>query len=221
MSDIPLEARKRTQERYAETLLAIRPDGGDYLEIGADIGLLAHRCARGSQFGHLWLYEPNIDVRAELRQRLQTQPNTVLDKMSPGKEVPDGAVSTAAMVHVLDHLLDPLEMLETLHSKMSRGAALLIVAHNSSSLLARALGRRWPPFALQHPQIFNRTSLGALLARSGFSITEAKGAVNYFPFWHLVRAAFTVCGLSPSLATLPSPIVPIRLGNMLIVAQKS
>ena len=148
------------------------------------------------------------------------QSNTVLDKMLPGDEVAAGSVSAAAMVHVLDHLIDPLEMLKTLNAKMSRGAALLIVAHNSSSMLARALGRRFPPFALQHPQIFDRTSLKVLLARAGFSMAETQGAVNYFPFWHLARAACAVAGITPSIGEATYPVIPIRLGNMLVVARK-
>lgn len=220
MSEVPLEARKRTQERYGDALLAHTPNGGDYLEIGADIGLLADKCAREAQFENLWLYEPNIDVRDELQQRLRMQSNTVLDKMLPGDEVAAGSVSAAAMVHVLDHLIDPLEMLKTLNAKMSRGAALLIVAHNSSSMLARALGRRFPPFALQHPQIFDRTSLKVLLARAGFSMAETQGAVNYFPFWHLARAACAVAGITPSIGEATYPVIPIRLGNMLVVARK-
>ena len=220
MGDVPLAARRAAQDRYANLLLKHTKGHSGFLEIGADIGLFAKHCADNWNFDHFWLFEPNRDVTAELEGALAGHDMDVLFTMWPSEEVPNGSVSAMALVHVLDHLLEPVEFLERLHEKLEPGGVILTVTHNCESLLARVLGKRFPPYALQHPQLYSPTSIQNVFEKAGFEVLETTAAVNYFPFMHLVRAAFTILGLPAPFANLQGPIFPIRLGNIATVARK-
>lgn len=220
MAEAPFGARVQTQERYAQHLLKHSRKGGAFLEVGADVGVFARRCLKEGRYDHAWLYEPNLAIHDELGKHLMEQPHTIKAEMWPTDDVPAGCVSTAAMIHVVDHLLDPLTFLSKLRDKLEVNGVVLLVTHDAHSLLARTLGRRWPPFALQHPQLYCRQSMATLLQRSGFAIVEMRKAVNYFPVIFLVRAALSVLGLPSILPHIAGPSIPIKLGNMAVVVRR-
>jgi hypothetical protein len=97
-----------------------------------------------------------------------------------------------------------------------------IVTHDCGSGLARILGRRWPPYTLQHPQLFSQRSLATLLQASGFGVVESVKTTNYFPVPFLMRAALTVFGLPERLIpAAESPLIGFKLGNIGTIARKS
>ena len=124
------------------------------------------------------------------------------------------------MVHVLDHLLDPAEMLAQIHAKLRPGGTLLIVTHNEASLLRRLLGTRWPPFCLQHPEIYSPASLTRLVARAGYNGVKVRPSKNYFPVDFLVRQAAWTVGIKLGAVPLPKIPLGLQLGNMLTIARR-
>ncbi|WP_376984599.1 class I SAM-dependent methyltransferase [Bosea sp. R86505] len=221
MGQVPLPARQRAQNDYAARMLKHVRAPGAFLEIGPDIGLFAEYCAGRHSFDHYWMLEPNRVVHEELRTRLSGQPLTIKEDMWPTDDIAAGSVAATALIHVLDHLLDPLAFLQSLHAKLAPGGVIMTVTHNSQSALARLLGRRWPPHALQHPQLYNPSSITRLYRRAGFEIEEIAPAMNHFPIGHLARAAFAIIGMGKVLPEFMGPIIPISLGNIAVVARKS
>jgi len=220
MSDVPLPARERTQNGYAELLMQHSRGSSGFLEIGADIGLFASRCAQLGRFERFWFYEPNREVHAELAARFAGRTHTIRAEMWPSADLPPACCSTAALIHVLDHLLDPAKFLARIRDALEPGGVILAVTHNAASLLARALGRRFPPFALQHPQLYSPASIRRLLERAGYEVLRIADAVNYFPLMHLVRGGLAVFGMPTVAPQLQGPTLPIKLGNMAVVARK-
>lgn len=220
MAEVPLEARVRTQAGYAAQLMKHSRGGGSFLEIGPDIGLFAEQCAKAGQFDKFWFFEPNCNVHAELTARFSARRHSIHTTMSPTNDLPRQSVSTAALIHVLDHLLDPAAFLAEICNKLEDDGVLLIVTHNTTSLLARILGRRWPPFALQHPQLYAPESITRLLERVGFAVVDLIPATNWFPLMHLINAGLSVVGLSSLVSRAGGPVIPIRLGNMAVIARK-
>jgi len=194
---------------------------GKFLEIVADLGLLADSCAHAGNFERFSLYEPNVEVHDELRRRFQGRNVDIHTRSFAPGDFPEQSVSTGAMIHVLDHLPDPVVSLRQLREVLEPRGIMLIVTHNCQSMLARLLGRRWPPFTLQHPHLFSPDGMRRLLGNAGLECVEINRSTNYFPVPYLARAALSVLGLDGSfLADWQKPLVGLRLGNMGVLARR-
>jgi hypothetical protein len=102
----------------------------------------------------------------------------------------------------------------------SPDAHLLIVTHDESSLLRRAVGWRWPAFCLQHPEIYNPRSITTLLERAGYRVVEQHKTVNYFRFSFLVKHLMWALGLKVSTVPGFGGWTPgLKLGNLLTLAK--
>jgi SAM-dependent methyltransferase len=221
MAEAPYEARLRTQLGYASLLPADLPATGDFLEIGADIGMFAEMCADRWHFDQLVLYEPNVEVHAAIRQRLSRRSVVIREELFPSTDQQPGSVSLAVLIHVLDHIIEPLAVLRSLLDAMLPGGVLFLVTHDVGSPLARLLGRRFPPFTLQHPQLFSSRAMRRMLHEAGFVDIEVHRSVNYFPVTYLMQAALTVGGIRRQLfPRWRKPSVGLKLGNIATVARK-
>ena len=219
MDMVPTDLVAATQAGYFDAIAADSELAGDYLEIGPDVGHMVREAARRGTFAHYWLYEPNFAVHDVLARAADGRPVSLAGDMNDLSAVPDGSVGLAVMVHVLDHLIEPLAMVRQIRRKLRPGGMLAIVTHNEASMLRRVLGTRWPPFCLQHPQLYTPTTMERLLTRAGFAGIAISGSSNHFPTDFLARQAAQAVGLN--LAKVPLPAIPLRLrlGNMLTLAR--
>jgi len=207
-----------TQRGYFDAVAGSAKLDGGYLEIGPDTGhLVCEAAARGS-FDRFWLFEPNRAIHETLRASAGGRPATLLTDMDDLSPVPDRSIGLAVMVHVLDHLLDPLAMLTQIRAKLRPGGTLLIVTHNEKSLLRHVMGTRWPPFCLQHPELYNPATITALLGRAGLAGVRVARSRNYFPLPFLARQAAWTVGLKLQRVPLPNVSLGLKLGNMLTLS---
>lgn len=219
MEGVAGEAIAATQRGYFDQAAAQGALAGGYLEIGPDVGHIVGEAARRGAFEHFWLFEPNRAIHDTLRAATGGNPATLLPAMDDLSAVPDGSVGLAVMIHVLDHMLDPVAMLEQIRAKLLPGGTLMIVTHNERSLLRRLMGTRWPPFCLQHPEIYNPDTMRALLGRVGYRGVEVQRSVNWFPLDFLARQAAWTVGLKLARVPLPARPVGLRLGNIITLAR--
>ena len=218
---VPLSARTRTQHDYIRLLARHSRRAGNFLEIGPDIGLFASAFAKGSSFDHFWLYEPNREVHRSLADNFSGLSHSISADIFRASDVPPQSVSTAVMIHVLDHLLQPKDFLQEIKASLEPGGVVFIVTHDCGSTLARVLGRRWPPYTLQHPQLFSQRSIATLLQASGLEVVESVKTTNYFPLPFLMRAGLTVLGLPERLVPEGTgPLLGLKLGNIGTIARK-
>jgi hypothetical protein len=214
MVDVAIGSRERTQKGYVELLRRHSPMVGGLLEIGVDIGLFAAECARVGKFDRYWLFEPNRAVHGQLAQRL-TGIGASIRIMALVVDVPPESISTAVMIHVLDHVLEPREMLQSIFRSVQPGGVVMIVTHNGRSWLARLLGRRWPPYTLQHPQLFSPRAMRSLASSVGFEVLEVTRTTNFFPVTFLVNAALKVFGVPAKWVPVHGRLeVGVRIGNI-------
>lgn len=219
MDMVPRSMIEATQRGYFDAIARAGELAGDYLEIGPDVGHMTAEAARRGNFGHFWLYEPNRAVHSLLRAAAGTGAVTLESGMDDLSAVSEGKVGLAVMVHVLDHLLDPLPLLTQIRAKLRPGGMLAIVTHNEASLLRRVLGRKWPPFCLQHPQLFSPATMKTVLERAGLERIEVTGSSNLFPSDFLVRQGAQAVGVPLGKVPLPSFPVRLPLGNILTLAR--
>lgn len=207
-----------TQRGYWDRAVRLGNLTGSYLEIGPDVGYIVEHAVRESRFDKLWLFEPNVAVHGTLAAAAGAVPHQISAAMDDLSGVPDGSVGLAFMVHVLDHLLDPMDSLYQIRRKLRPGGKLIIVTHNEKSLLRTLMGNRWPPFCLQHPQIYSPDSITKLIRASGYSAVQVERSVNYFPLDFMIRQAAFGLGFSLGSMSLPRTVLGLKLGNMLTIA---
>jgi len=211
------EVLSRTQWSYIEFLAAQRPLRGTYLEIGPDIGLATEAARILGQLDRTVLIEPNLDVHGELKSAGGAVPTTVAPTLAALSE-PANA-DNVVLIHVLDHLVDPLQYLIDLKNQLAPDAYLLAVTHNYASILRHLLGVRWPPFCLQHPQLFTPETLSAVLSRAGFRTIATAPTKNVLPLDHMVKTATSLVGLNGKwVEHVPHVTIRARLGNIMVVA---
>lgn len=98
--------------------------------------------------------------------------------------------------NVLEHTPNPKDMLENVHRILKPGGHVWISCPNSQSWLRRLFGRSWinwhVPFHLFH---LSSKTLGQLLQRSGFEVTELKYATpSHWMSQSIVAAMFAKPG---------------------------
>lgn len=188
---------------------------GSYVEFGPDIGLFTREAMAHPEFDFCWLVEPNTAVHPALDRLLDPKPHTIFDRLEQVGQIPDGSVSLAVAIHVLDHLLEPREMLEQLVRKLAPGGVVLAVTHNHDSLAARAFGPRWPAWCLQHPQLYAPRTLRQAYERAGLENVRIERTTNYFPLGYLLRHFLFAARLSRIEIPLPASwVVGLKLGNI-------
>lgn len=209
----------RTQSGYVKQLSKYISDVDSYLEVGPDIGLVTKRIVYSFKPSKIVLVEPNKAVHKELIENCKSQAKIrIQDSLIEVKnEHPDLIVG----VHVYDHLLNPLEELGKLNQMASKGAKLVLVVHNEKSLLRKILKSKWPPFCLQHPQLYNKKTLSKLLELSGWRVVTIRRTTNWFSLNHLVKTGAYILGINPKIFYfLPKIQIPFILGNIICIAEK-
>lgn len=219
MSEVPLDALRKTQRGYFEALKNCATLEGGFIEVGPDVGLFTENCVKEGDFDQYWLFEPNRDVLPALSKVIDDKKSRVIHDMFGFSHVPDNAASVAVMIHVLDHLLDPVATLGELKKKLAPGAKLLLVTHDESSLLRRLFGWRWPAFCLQHPQIYNPATMRTLLNAAGYDVLKQSKTVNFFQISFLLKHLFWAVGIKvKSVPSFGNITIGLKLGNMLTIA---
>jgi 2-polyprenyl-3-methyl-5-hydroxy-6-metoxy-1,4-benzoquinol methylase len=83
--------------------------------------------------------------------------------------------------HVLEHVLEPDQIIAQIKNKISAGGILHISVPNSKSFLAKVMGSKWPwACPPDHLYYYNKKALIAFLERNGFEILESFSGDYYF-----------------------------------------
>jgi SAM-dependent methyltransferase len=213
----------RAQRGYWEVLQrAAQLVPGDYLELGPDIGLFTREALADSALGKFWLVEPNVAVHPILDQLAGARPHALLADHARIDDIPDGTLSLAVAIHVLDHLLEPQPLLDQLARKLKPGGCVLAVTHSERSLAARAFGARWPAYCLQHPQLYAPATLRHSFERAGLHSVRVARTTNHFPIAYLLQHGLFAAGFGKHAIPLPASwVVGLKLGNIAAVGVKS
>lgn len=223
-----LDVVDKTHDGYARTVInrlsspSAKTKTKTLLELGADLGLVTGPVVSSLNIERGVLVEPNLDVRRELKQSVNNNPNfEIINDFSELDASRRFSFDVVIGVHVFDHLLNPKNELREIGNYMRAGARLFIVVHNQRSLLAKFMGSKWPPYCLQHPQIFSPSTLTRLLYETGFKVNKINRTTNYVGLRNGIRTLFRILGLPCSWTKfLPNMPIPIKYGNIMVEAEK-
>ena len=210
----------RTQYGYADQILRHAKEVKSYLEMGPDIGLVAKRISESTKSRCIFV-EPNIDVHDALLSNAKKFLKLQIVRDFQQIQIGDTeALDLIVGIHVLDHLLEPRIILEKFRKIASPSGKLCIVVHNERSFLRKLLRRTWPPFCLQHPQLFNPSTINDLLATNGWKTISIKRTRNYYSLRNLCRMLCSITRLPPFLSRIvPNWEIPVYLGNIMVIAE--
>jgi len=208
----------RTQSAYAKWIMKSGVRNHKYLELGPDIGLVTRQIVKIQTPNSVSLVEPNRAVRDELLENIKPVINIEIVDFIQSLKTDN--FSLIVGVHVFDHLLDPLGDLKALRLRAEPGSYISIIVHNEKSILRRSLKAKWPPFCLQHPQLYNPETLRAILAKSGWEITKVSKTTNWYHLKNFIAMGASVFGItSYNSKFIPNFEVPIKLGNIICLAK--
>jgi len=217
-------ARQRTQFEYSKKIKARGPLKAKYLEIGPDTGLFVKEAisglvSSGTQFSGFAFLEPNVSAHKALCGLDLPAPIEVSSSLSLAQV--DGPFSVAVLIHVLDHLSRPQNLLREISAKMVDGGQIVIVTHNQRSAIARAMGKSWPGYHAQHPQLYSKATLARSLTAAGFADVKVTNTKNWINLGALFSMLTQTIGFGPrSLGALGRLELGIGLGNMIAVANR-
>ncbi len=209
----------KTQSGYVKWLSKKVSSIENYLEIGPDIGLVAEKVQKRFKVQGSVMIEPNKSVHNDLKENLSNSRVEVYEYISELKS--SDKFDLMAGIHVYDHLLDPVKDLLEMRSHATDQANLLIVVHDEKSLLRKAMKSKWPPFCLQHPQLYNPSTLREILRKAGWELEHLSKSTNWWHLDHFAEMGSGVIGLPTKWSKiLPSVELPTRLGNIIALARR-
>jgi hypothetical protein len=210
---------EKTHEGYVKHIKKNLASADSLMELGADLGLVTGPVVSHYKITKGVLIEPNLDVRTELMDSVGNKAGfEVVNYLSDIKN--DQVYDLFIGVHVIDHLLEPLQDLNLIRKKMKLGGKLFIVVHNQKSLLAKIMKSKWPPYCLQHPQIFDNKSIKNLLENSGYTNIRIKRTVNWIGLRNSLISLLSLLKIPHGiLRLLPNISIPIIFGNIIVSAE--
>jgi len=219
MDEVPLPALKKTQKGYFNFLKKNSELNGNFMEIGPDIGLFTNFAVKEGSYKKFFLYEPNINVKEDLASVVSNKDFSIVHEMEDFSEIEDNSIDTIVIIHVMDHLLDPVPYLKKLNKKLKKNGKLLIVTHNEKSLLRFIFKDKWPAFCLQHPQLYNLKTTVNLLQETGFKCVKQSRTKNYFKISFLIKHVLWAIGIkTKKIPDFFGLTLGLRLGNIITIA---
>lgn len=111
--------------------------------------------------------------------------------------------SLVSCFQTIEHVADPLALVEEAYELLRPGGVLYLVSHNYRSLHTRILRERSPIFDVEHLQLFSVRSLRQLLKKAGFVKVVVAPIANRYPLDYWLRL-------------LPLPSGPRRVADTLL-----
>jgi SAM-dependent methyltransferase len=212
---------ERTMRGYYDLARSALRGRERMLDIGCDVGLLLD-AGRRDGFQELYGIEP---VGVAAAQAAALPDAHISTRFYEDEDYPDEYFDLITLIHVVDHLVDPIVTLERAWKQLKPGGVILAVVHDGGSLLARVLGERFPPYNLYHHYFFERRDLRRLFRRAKFEVLRTPLTYNCYSFGFLVQKVpgLPLKGLARhGLDTVGIGKLPITLplGNIGIIARR-
>jgi SAM-dependent methyltransferase len=217
-----LQARERTFAGSLDEIERAAGGTGKLLDIGTAAGaFVAAARARGWQAEGC---EPNkwLAQWGARHYGITIRQGGVFDQ-----DYEDGTFDVVTLWDVIEHTLNPREMLDRCHRLLKPGGVLVVNYPDIGSWIARALGRRWLFLTSVHLYYFDRRTIARMLESSGFRVEAVRPhwqrlELDYILFrgsvlsQTLSKAARRIAGM----AGAGTSQVPYWLGQTFVLARR-
>ena len=84
------------------------------------------------------------------------------------------------LTDVIEHIVDPLSMLERLPDYLTPDGKVIVTTPDVSSIMAKFMGRRWWHYRIAHVGYYNKVTLEKIMNRAAMSLVKWNYAKWYF-----------------------------------------
>jgi SAM-dependent methyltransferase len=217
-----LDGLGRTYGAALDRLAAVAPARGALLDIGCGSGfVLSLALERGWQT--VRGVEPSADAIAHAAPEIG--PLIEREMMRPGLFVA-ASFDAVTIFQVLDHMPDPLGLLQETRRILRPGGAILAFNHNVDALSARVMRERSPIIDVEHTFLYSPRTIRALFQAAGFDVEAVAPVRNTYSAAYLFHLLPVPSGvkdaLSPRLkrSRLGRAQLTIPLGNLCLLARR-
>lgn len=213
-----------TMRNYYELARNYLPAKNRVLDIGCDVGYLLE-FAKADGFKELYGIELVEEAAAEAEKKLGA---IVSREFYEEVDFPGSHFDLITLVHVVDHLVDPMITLKRSFTQLREGGIILAVVHNVQTAMSFLLGERYPPFNLYHHYFFSKKTLQKLFEAAGYEVIKVVSSHNVYSLGFLVsRTPLLPQGVKLGIIDVLEKIgirdksIKLALGNIEIVAKRN
>jgi SAM-dependent methyltransferase len=217
-----VESIQATYGRALDWLEARTPQRRALLEIGCGNGFFLEQ-ARRQGWEEVRGVEPSADAVAKAPPELDGA--IVQDVMRSGVFSPE-SFDAVCLFQVLDHISNPVDLLEECVSVLRPGGHILALNHNVSAWSARLLGERSPIVDIEHTYLYSPATMRAIFAKAGFDDLRVRSVRNTYSLAYLMQLvplpSTAKARLLPGLRAGPAGRirVTVPLGNLCLIGRK-
>ena len=148
--------------------------GGRLLEVGCAYGFFLDEAR--SRFAH----RTGTDYSRAALEKAHGRADQVI--LGGTAQIPsDEIFDCIAVIHVIEHIYDPVDFLRTLAGHLRPGGWMVLATPDMGSLWRPLMRYRWPFFKIpEHVTYYDRRTLGELLRRSGYEAVQSLPYASVF-----------------------------------------
>jgi hypothetical protein len=143
-------------------------------------------------------------------------------------DFPQNKYDIITMLGLVEHVTDPYKLIKRSYQLLKKDGMLMIQTPNSTSLLAKTMGKFWPPYSpIEHIHLFSRKSLELALLNAGFKDISYQSHVKKLPVGYVYNM---LNNFGPEIHALLKPVdiildssrlkFPFYIGEMIVTATK-
>ena len=164
---------RHTFRRFLRALDARGATGGSLLEVGCAYGFFLEEASP-------WF---DLRVGTEFSAQAAEQARERADRIVLGglEGLADERFDAAAVIHVIEHVYDPVAFLVQLREHLAPGGWAIVATPDMGGFWRPLMGRRWPFFKIpEHVTYFDRRTLRRLFAAAGYRDVQQVPYVSSF-----------------------------------------
>ena len=191
------------QRRIIDKLLKFKKNSGclELLDVGAGTGLLLQEAKR-QNIEAIGLEPSKWACEIGTKKGLK-----LINGVLPNNEVNSKSYDIITLVDVIEHVEDPVNLLQLCNRQLKPDGILLLNTPDSKSFLALTLRYKWWHYRIAHIGYFSKKTLKLAFDKSGFKILDLKRPTWYFELGYLYARIRKYISFLPSFENSDSKLL--------------